>query len=187
MPFARSAPLVLCLVALSAWPSRGAAEVRRCVMPGGNVVHTDRGCSSLGGVEQARRDPGKAYATRLYYGRCAATVPDLLYELTTAIDTRDVNRLAASYHWPGLSGHAANATMDRLDDIAARPLLDLRIVTADVVGAPAADDPDDPLPLPRFDVQPTGIRVEQVRPGSQAAVTTVFGLRKYQGCWWVQL
>ena len=167
MPFARAAPMLLCMLALAAWSSPGAAEVRRCVMPGGNVVHTDRSCSSLGGVEQARRDPGKAYATRLYYGRCAATVPDLLYELTTAIDSRDVNRLAAAYHWPGLSGHAANATMDRLDDIAARPLLDLRVVTTDI--------------------RPTGVRVEQVRPGGNAPVTTVFGLRKYQGCWWVQL
>ena len=184
MPFARAAPKLLCMLVLAAWSSPGAAEVRRCVMPGGNVVHTDRSCSSLGGVEQARRDPGKAYATRLYYGRCAATVPDLLYELTTAIDSRDVNRLAAAYHWPGLSGHAANATMDRLDDIAARPLLDLRVVTTDVVGVPPEDDP---LALPAFDVRPTGVRVEQVRPGSNAPVTTVFGLRKHQGCWWVQL
>ncbi|HET8819389.1 MAG TPA: hypothetical protein VFM73_07595 [Xanthomonadaceae bacterium] len=192
MPFARSARsappapclLALCLLAWSALPSRAAAEVRRCVMPGGSVVHTDRNCGSLGGIEQARSDPGETYPTRLYHGRCAATVPDLLYELTTAIDSQDVNRLAAAYHWPGLSGQAANATMDRLDDIAGRPLLDLRVLTADVVPAPAADDP---LAWPVHDVRPTGVRVEQVRPGTNVPVTTVFGLRKHLGCWWVQL
>lgn len=180
----RFAPAVLCLLVLATLPFRVAAEVRRCVMPGGNVVHTDRSCSSLGGVEQARQDPGKAYTARLYYGRCAATVPDLLYELTSAIDSRDVNRLAASFHWPGLSGRTANATMDRLDAIAARPLLDLRVVTTDVVTEPPADDP---WALPDFDVRPTGVRLEQVRRDSQVQVTTVFGLRKHLGCWWVQL
>lgn len=186
---ARSAPPAPCLIALavlasSALPTPAAAEVRRCVMPGGNVVHTDRSCGSLGGVEQARSDPATTASTRLYHGRCAATMPDLLYELTTAIDSRDVNRLAAAYHWPGLSGRAANATMDRLDAIAARPLLDLRIITADVAAAPTADDP---LTLAAFDVRPTGVRVEQVRPGTSVPVTTVFGLRKHLGCWWVRL
>lgn len=180
----RPATAALCLLALAALPSVAAAEIRRCVMPGGNVVHTDRSCSSLGGVEQFRPDPGRAYSARLYYGACAATLPDLLYELTSAIDSRDVNRLAASYHWPGLSGRNANATMDRLDDIAARPLLDLRLVTTEVATEPPADDP---WALPEVDIRPTGVRVDQAMPGTQAPVTTTFGLRKHLGCWWVRL
>lgn len=179
-------PTIL-LLAIFAWPGPAASEVRRCVMPGGDVVHTDRSCSSLGAVEQSRRHDDAPVSTHLYYGRCAATLPDLLYEVTNAIDGRDVNRLAASYHWPGLSGNAANATMDRLDAIAARPLLDVRIVTRDIPGAPV-----DPLAVgaaPAADarVAPTGLRVEQLREDGTTPVTTQFSLRRHLDCWWVRL
>ena len=174
----------LCLLAIAAWPTGAGAQIRRCVMPDGNVVHTDHSCSSLGAVEQARGDRGKPAATRVYHGGCARTLPDLVYEVTSAIDGRDLNRLAAAYHWPGLSGGAANATMDRIDEIASRPLLDVRLVTADV---PAGPDPDDPFAIPEVDVRPTGLRIEQVRPDGDARVTTALSLRRHLECWWVQL
>ncbi|HEU4814190.1 MAG TPA: hypothetical protein VFS99_08185 [Xanthomonadaceae bacterium] len=182
-PGLATAALLLSSISVS-WPAPAGAVVRRCVMPGGNVVHTDRSCSSIGAVEQSRHDPGPAFPSRLYYGSCARTLPDLVYELTSAIDSRDVNRLAASYHWPGLSGSVANATMNRLDELAARPLLDLRIVTTDVT--PAAP-PDDPFAIPEVRVRPTGLRVEQVLPDGNAQVTTMLGLHRHMDCWWVRL
>ena len=179
----------LCLVPVATWPTDAGAQIRRCVMPGGNVVHTDRSCSSLGAVEQARELPGAPVATRVYHGGCARTLPDLVYEVTSAIDGRDVNRLAAAYHWPGLSGSTANATMDRLDEIASRPLLDVRVVTADVpvVPGPGGPVPGDPFAVPEVEVRPTGLRVEQVRPAGNAPVTTMLSLRRHLDCWWVQL
>lgn len=185
----RFAQALLLLFFLVPWARPAGAEVRRCVMPGGNVVHTDRSCSSLGAVEEARPATGKPAATHLYHGRCAATVPDLLYEVTSAIDSRDVNRLAAAYHWPGLGGSAANATMDRLDEIASRPLLDVRVVTVDI---PAGPPPADPLAAPALAVPdvrvaPTGLRVEQLRADGTTPVTTVFSLRRHLDCWWVRL
>lgn len=175
----------LCLVAIAAtWPTGAGAQIRRCVMPDGNVVHTDRGCSSLGAVELPRGDHGNSVATRVYHGGCARTLPDLLYEVTSAIDGRDVNRLAASYHWPGLAGSAANATMDRLDEIASQPLLDVRVVTTD---APAGPVRGDPFATPEVAVRPTGLRLEQVRPDGRTPVTTMLSLRRHVECWWVQL
>lgn len=184
----RSAPAFLLLFLATAWPDPLRAEVRRCVMPGGNVVHTDRSCSALGGVEQPRTAADQPVATHLYHGRCAATLPDLLYEVTSAIDSRDVNRLAASYHWPGMSGNTANATLDRLDAIAARPLLDVRIVTADIPVEPP-DDPlaADPSSIAEVRVVPTGLRVEQVLDDGRTPVTTHFALRRHLDCWWVRL
>ena len=186
-PAATSITALALLTALSAGDAR--AEVRRCAMPDGNILYTDRSCQSLGAVELSRETPAHA-ATRLYHGGCASTLQDLLYEVTTAIDTHDVNRLAASYHWPGLSGPAANATMDRLDAIASRPLLDLRVVTADVPqpavpGEPA--DPDAPAAAPRVRVVPTGLRAEQVRADGTTPVSTHFSLRRHLDCWWVRL
>lgn len=179
------ATAVLLLATLPAgWPAPAGATIRRCVMPGGNVVHTDRSCSAIGAVEQSRHDPGAAFPPRLYHGGCARTLPDLVYEVTSAIDSRDVNRLAASYHWPGLPGSAANATMDRLDELAARPLLDLRIVTTDVT---PATSPDDPFAIPEVRVRPTGLRIEQALPDNRAQVTTMLGLHRHMDCWWVRL
>ena len=178
-----AAALLLCIASL-AWPAPAEAAVRRCVMPGGNVVHTDRPCASIGAAEQSRHEPGRAFPSRLYHGRCAGTLPDLVYEVTSALDARDVNRLAASYHWPGLSGGAANAIMDRLDEMAARPLLDLRIITTEIAAPPP---PGDPHALPEVRLRPTGLRVEQVLPDGATRVTTMLGLHRHLDCWWVRL
>lgn len=170
-------------LAAAAWLPPATAQVRQCRMPEGHLVYTDRSCSALGAVE-ARRPQRRPASTRVYYGSCASTLPDLVYELTSAIDSGDVNRLAAHYHWPGLGGDAANATMDRLDAMAARPLLDLRIATRDVIGAP---DPDDPFALPDVRMVPTGLRVEQLTGEGGAPVTTTLSLQRHLGCWWVRL
>jgi len=120
----------------------------------------------------------------VYHGACARSLPDLVYELTSAIDSGDVNRLATHYHWPGLGGAAANATMDRLDAMAARPLLDLRLTTRDIEGPPP---PDDPFGLPDIRMVPTGIRVEQLTGDGGAPVTHHLSLHRHLGCWWVRL
>ena len=174
----------LVLLAAGALPASGGAQVRHCVMPDGNELYTDRSCHALGALEVAMAAAERPAATRVYYGACATTLPDLVYELTSAIDSHDVNRLAAHYHWPGLAGGTANATMDRLDAIAARPLLDLRVVTADVAGPPV---PGDPYALPDVRVVPTGLRVEQLTGENGAPVTTVLSLHRHLGCWWVRL
>jgi hypothetical protein len=186
MRLAPAAPWFPIAVALAVLlPSSAAAEVRRCAVPGGNVVYTDRSCRSLGAVELPPEAPTQVEANRLYHGRCAATLPDLLYEVTSAIDSHDVNRLAAAYHWPGMSGRAANATLDRLDAIASRQLLDLRVVTADVPVQGA--EPDDPYATPEVRVVPTGLRAEQVQADGTTRVSTHFSLRRHLDCWWVRL
>src|SRR5690606_11013657 len=96
---------VACLLA---WATPSAGQVNRCLMPDGTLAYTDRSCSALDGHERSGW-LGGPYSPRLHYGRCAATLPDVVYELTSAIDNRDVNRLAGTYHWPGLSGSSANA------------------------------------------------------------------------------
>src|SRR3546814_14220417 len=78
---------------------------------------------------------GKAWARG-----CSRSLRDLVFEVTAAIDSRDVNRLAAVYNWTGMSNRNGYAVLGRLDVIANRPPLDVSAV----------------LPAPRPSVDPGG-------------------------------
>jgi hypothetical protein len=170
-------------------PARG--EVRRCVTPDGRTLYTDRRCDSLGAIERAApaRDPGRSVAsTRLYRGGCARNLQDLMYELTTSIDSGDVNRLAALYHWPGMSSGPAERIMRRLDDIVRRPLVDV-VPIQPPVADPVAGVTLDGNVYPQASVRaaPVGLRVEQTLANGATPARTVFGLRRHMACWWIQL
>src|SRR4051812_27576641 len=94
--------LLFLLLCCAAFPA--AATVRRCVAPDGTLVFTDRRCADVGAVERPQSDTAPAVAPRAgYRSACPRTLRDLVDELRTAVDTRDVNRLAAIYQWAGLS------------------------------------------------------------------------------------
>lgn len=119
----RPALLVLLLACL--WrPAPVAAEVRRCETPSGAVIFTDRKCTDVNATERVPH-AGAAAAARMYRGGCARNLQDLVFEITTAIDAQDANRLAGVYHWPGMSGTAGYQVWSRLDAIARRPLVDI--------------------------------------------------------------
>ena len=78
--------------------------------------------------------------------------------------------------------------MDRLDAIASRPLLDVRLVTTDIPVEPPADPfSADPAAIAEVRVVPTGLRVEQVLADGRTPATTQFALRRHLDCWWVRL
>ncbi|HRN63013.1 MAG TPA: DUF4124 domain-containing protein [Luteimonas sp.] len=115
---------VLLPASLAAWSAN--AQIRRCVTADGGHVYTDRACTDLGATERSPRPaPGQAAGARLIRRDCSRNVQDLVFELSAAIDSRDVNRLAGIYHWPGASARGAQSTMDRLDAIVNRPLVDI--------------------------------------------------------------
>jgi hypothetical protein len=182
--------LPACAVALStSIPATSVrAEVHRCTTPGGDSVYTDKRCEDIGAIErrpQASNAP--AGASRLYRSSCSRTLQDLVYELTAAIDSRDVNRLAGVYDWNGMSTQTAYAIMGRLDAIAQRPLVDVLPVV------PRVPDEDGTLVdgeyYPQVAVRraPVGLRLEQTLGKSATPSRTVLGLRKYMDCWWIRL
>ena len=124
-----SRPLILlpCLLLLAAsWPSPAASQVRRCTGEDGGAVYTDRSCADIGGSERLPRSgTARAGGHNLYRGGCARNLQDLVYELTTAIDTGDANRHASVYHWTGMSRRQGYAVMSRLDGVVKRPLVDI--------------------------------------------------------------
>lgn len=178
MPYLRL--IFLLLLLCIGLPSQ--AQVRRCVGSDGTTVFTDRRCNDIGAVERPARSATGSGA-RVYRNACPRNLQDLMYELTTAIDSRDVNRLAGVYQWSGQSTSAGYAVMDRLQTIVNRPL-------ADVVPIFRQDtnDPDDDY-YARTTVRraPIGLRLEQTLANGSTPSQTVLGLRHWLGCWWVSL
>lgn len=120
----RAVLLACCiLVALPMVGGEAQAQIRRCVTADGGHVYTDRQCRDLGATERAPRQGMVQQGGRLIRRDCSRNLQDLVFELTAAIDNRDVNRLAGIYHWPGTSSRGALSIMGRLDGIVNRPLV----------------------------------------------------------------
>lgn len=144
-------PVLLFWLCLAAWtPWTAAAQVQRCETADGRTVYTDKACQDIGATDRLPRGEAAASAPLLRRG-CSRTLHDLTFELTTAIDARDTNRLAALYHWPGIGNRNGYAIMDRLDAIAQRPLVDARPLYPEDVPAVASTPP----PAPALDAAAT--------------------------------
>lgn len=115
---------------------------------------------------------------------CIASLREFAYELSSAVEVGDVNRLAALYRWRGVSTRTGYSIMERLQVLAGRPLLQVDPVYP-APPPPPAFDPGLPEPPPQG--PPIGLRLRQtLRDGTTAASTTLW-LRRELGCWWVTL
>lgn len=169
----RALPVLACLLIAAAGVRDAGAQVRRCELPGGQTIYTDQRCDAVGAIE--RRDaPPQAHA-RGYRPVCARGLRDIHFEVSSAIESKDVNRLAGVYHWPGMSSRQGYDVMQRLQAIVDRPLVDLQPIY------PGADDAH----VARR--APVGFRVEQVSGRGSTPVRAVLGLRRHLDCWWITL
>jgi hypothetical protein len=208
MPFASPLLLALACALMTLWPQAAQAEVRRCVTASGQTIFTDRKCAEVDAVERLPRSEGSPGAALHRPGGCARTLQDLVFEMTTAIDGRDANRLAAVYHWPGTSAESGYRIWTRLDDIVNRPLVDI-VPVAPMIRPPPQPAPEgqsaertsndavetvrtvpplDPELYPQTTIRrnPVALRVEQTLANGATPSRTVFGLTHYFGCWWIR-
>lgn len=185
-----------CLLALAGcWTSSAWAQMQRCTGADGTLVYTDRKCEDIGAVERLPRGtvPAASGVGSISRSRCPRTLQELVYELTSAIDARDVNRIAGVYHWVGMPTRAAYGVMQRLDGIVNRPLVDVLPIYPRPPPVLAEDgsvlDPnaDGYYPQPSSNRPPVALRLEQTLGRSATPSRTVFGLRRHLGCWWVSL
>ena len=86
MPFRPTLPLSLVLLVLAVTATPPAqAQVRRCSLPDGKTVFTDRRCDEVGGVDRLpRQEASTSGLRRSYRGGCARNLQDLFYEVTQA-------------------------------------------------------------------------------------------------------
>ncbi|WP_052116354.1 hypothetical protein [Noviluteimonas dokdonensis] len=186
--------LSLLLFALALWPHASHAQVRKCISADGRPLYTDQKCEALGATEpqapptlNAGAAKDVARSNRLYMGGCTRTLQDLVFELRTAIEQGDANRLSSIYHWVDVSDATAVSVMDRLDRIAHRPLLDIQPISADPESESTITGEAGEVPRTTARRPPIGLRLEQTLPQSITPARTVLGLRRYYGCWWVTL
>ena len=195
-----------CLLLLPALAGTAVAQqqINRCTDASGRTVYSDRRCEDLGAQARlpvAARPAGQA---GLYRDSCARKLSDLVAQIHTAADARDVNQLATVYWWSGVSRNGANAVIERLEQIVQRPLVDIAPVFAHVPDATPAPpqpftyldgtpvDPDAELPppapvTPPARPRPIGLRLEQTLANTATPVRTVLWLRRQYNCFWVSL
>lgn len=171
----RALPLLpLLALAMTAPPVGAQATIRRCELPTGQTVYTDRRCDAIGAVERRASTPQAQL--RRYRATCARSVRDLYFEVSAALESRDANRLAGVYHWPGMSTRQGYDVMQRLQAIVDRGLVDLQPVY------PGGDDVYAPTTR-----APVAFRIEQVAANGSTPVRASLGIRRHLDCWWVTL
>jgi len=147
-------------------PLHATTAIERCVSPDGNIAYTDKACSTLGAAsvvipgalltriahEEARyaSDQGDSapfarptiaspVGRRSLASGCARTPTQLAMDLRGSLTLGDVNRVAESYDWRGMSGRQANRTMDRLQHLIGKPVVDSHYFDAQIGLAGDAD------------------------------------------------
>jgi hypothetical protein len=170
----RLLPIVLLLIC--ALPMHATAQVHRCALPDGTTVFTDQRCDVLGGAERAS-PAATTPQLRSYRPACPRTLRDLAFEVSSAVEAHDVNRLATVYLWNGMGTREGYALMDRLQAIVDRPLVDLQPVW------PGTSDDPYPTAVPKG--PPVALRLEQTSARGSTPMHAQFGLRKHLECWWI--
>lgn len=192
-----SFPLVLVLVLLSSMAPVAHAQsprLNRCTDAQGQSVYTDRPCDSVGA--RSRLPPpaptGNTAPPDTLGARCPRRLSELVDALRTGIVSNDVNRLSSLYLWGAVSDAGAQRILGQLESLARRPLVDVvpvyprqdQDVLQEEGQSPAAQGSDPEPPAVRH---PVGLRLEQTLPGSVARASTVLGLRRQYGCFWITL
>ena len=139
-------------------PLHAASAILRCQSSDGTPVYTDKACGAFGA--KAAPMPG-ALLTRIYHDEarfdadtdpstpvslpasarrpasrgCARTPTQLAMDLRGSLMLGDVNRVAESYHWVGMSSRLGERTLDRLQALIGRPVLDSHYFDASIASA----------------------------------------------------
>lgn len=144
----------------AASPAVAAGTIQRCQGADGSVGYTDKSCAvfdqrtvavstiavkddpasspftaTLPTMETGTRRPA-AIGRRSAAAGCARTPTQLQMDLRGAFALGDVNRVAESYHWVGVSSDGARITMDRLQRLADQPVLDTQYYDASISSGP---------------------------------------------------
>lgn len=185
---------LLCIGLLALPGIAHAQKVQRCTTMSGETVYSDKRCEDIGAMDRLPQvTPGSASGTGLYRGGCSRTLSDLVYQITAAVENKDVNRLASVYQWTDVSNVAANRILDKLQAVVDRPLVDIVPVRpapppiVDQNGVVIDDNSDGYYPQTTARQRPVGLRLEQTLKNGSTPSRTVFGLHRSYNCFWISL
>ena len=197
----------LLLAALPApMPVRAASAILRCQSPDGTLVYTDKACGAFGA--KAAPMPG-ALLSRIYQDEarfdsdsdadapavlppverrsasrgCARTPTQLAMDLRGSLALGDVNRVAESYHWVGMSSRQGERTLDRLQRLIGKPVLDSHYFDAQIG---ASVDGSALLASNDTSIGGDAGMLQLVLGGGDTARSAIdFDVHRYAGCYFV--
>lgn len=184
--------------------------IQRCQAPNGDSVYTDKACAAFGAQSvpmsgelltriayaqrsesadaisgdnrvdsgtQAAAAPGRRSAA----DGCARTPTQLAMDLRGAFALGDVNRIAESYHWVGMSNRAALPVMQRLEQMASRQVMDTQYYDAQISSGLQDWSASN-------EAMATGGGILQVTFAGTNGVATItdFDVHRQAGCYFVQ-
>ena len=210
--FAAVALTLACTAIPAPAPLQAATSLQKCRSADGSIGYTDGSCRVFGNdsttisskVLDVPAGPspagfplsGEAFAaaemsTTYAPGRrspadgCARTPTQLAMDLHASIALGDVNRVAESYDWAGMSNEAGQRTMDRLQGLIGRPVLDSRYLDASIGfgGGMAMLASSDPAAAAAGDA---GMLQLLLADGDGGHATSIdFDVHRYAGCYFV--
>ena len=129
-------------------------------------------------IPVSRRSPGSG---------CARTPTQLAMDLRGALALGDVNRVAESYDWAGMSNRQGQRTLDRLQQLIGKPVMDSQYFNAQITSSPFVADAGAVMTADASDGRASGAGMLQLTlgGGSQAAIID-FDVRHYAGCYFVR-
>ncbi len=172
-----------------------AQDIRRCVKNDGTVTFTDKSCND-DEIEKQRASQNSAVNSnkkKIFSAppACNKTVDDLLYSVRIAIDSHDVNQLAKNYHWANVSNQQANNIFNRLENIVAKPLIDIRLLQSSTPlikeQIPDIDSTVDTQSTIEAPKNSYAIKIVQSAvSASNQQQSTTFKLQQNYGCYWLR-
>lgn len=131
-------------------------------------------------------DSGIPVSRRSAAGGCARSQTQLAMDLRGALALGDVNRVAESYHWAGMSSRQADRVMARLQQLAGQPVIDTHYFDARISSSPFGADAGAPL-LAASNGVGGDAGVMQVVMGNGTTRSVVdFDVHRYAGCYFVK-
>jgi hypothetical protein len=129
-------------------------------------------------IPVSRRSPGSG---------CARTPTQLAMDLRGALGLGDVNRVAESYDWVGMSNRQGQRTLDRLQQLIGKPVVDSHYFDAQITSSPFIADAGASMTADAFDDRPGDAGMLQLMLGNGTQATIIdFDVRHYAGCYFVR-
>lgn len=151
--------------------------------------HENALTSMTGSADAAISTPDAVPASRrpLAAG-CARTPTQLTMDLRAALMLGDVNRVAESYHWAGMSSRQGKHTLERLQHLIGKPTVEAHYYNAQISFAPTSPDEDGAwIPASSSSGIGGGSGVLQLVLGEGTSASFIdFDVERYAGCFFVK-